>query len=238
MIHGFDASRKSFSMPDSAPQALAVAQSGARQLHLGDTAPDFIARTTMGTIRLSDYRGRWLVLFSHPADFTPVCTSELVSLARAAPRFSALGCALLAVSVDSLYSHLAWVRAIRDHFGVDINFPIIEDPSMVIGRAYGMIAEGADDSGTMRSTFFIDPQGIIRAIICYPATVGRSVDEMLRVVAALQRVDSDDVVTPEGWQPGADVLLPADVHQDAMPDNGKDSVWFHRIAPAAPGTGA
>lgn len=224
-----------FPMSDTAPQASAVAQAGAKQLHLGDTAPDFIARSTLGQISLSDYRGRWLVLFAHPADFTPVCTSEFVSLARAAPRFSALGCALLALSVDSLYSHLAWVRAIREHFDVNINFPIIEDPSMVIGRAYGMIADGAPDSGTVRSTFFIDPAGIIRAMICYPASVGRSVDEMLRVVAALQRVDSDDVLAPEGWQPGQDVLLPPDIDQDA---SDKGGIWFHRFAGAGPGTGA
>jgi peroxiredoxin 2/4 len=238
MILGFDARGKSFSMSDSAPQALPVAQAGAKQLRPGDTAPDFIARSTMGAVSLSDYRGRWLVLIAHPADFTPVCTSEFVSLTRAAPSFAALGCALLAVSVDSLYAHLAWVRDIRDHFGININFPIIEDPSMVIGRAYGMIADGARDSGTMRSSFFIDPAGILRAIICYPSTVGHSVDEMLRLVAALQRVDSAGVVTPEGWQPGMDALMPPDIHQDAMPETDDDGVWFHRIARAARGTGA
>lgn len=200
------------------------------QLHIGDVAPNFEARTTMGQVSVSDYRGRWLVLFSHPADFTPVCTTEFVSLSKAAPRFSALNCALLGISVDSLYSHLAWVRAIRDNFGVTVSFPIVEDPSMVIGQAYGMIAQGADDAGTMRSTFFIDPAGIIRAITCYPATVGRSVDEMLRVVAALQRVDAEDIVTPEGWRPGDDVLLPPEVHQDAMLANDGDDAWFHRVA--------
>lgn len=203
-------------------------------LHIGDAAPDFEARTTMGHVSLSDYRGRWLVLFSHPADFTPVCTSEFVALARAADRFAALGCALLAVSVDSLYSHLAWVRAIRDSFGVTVGFPIVEDPSMVIGRAYGMIAAAAGDAGTMRSTFVIDPAGVIRAITCYPATVGRSVDEMLRVVAALQRVDADDVVTPAGWLPGDDVLLPAEVHQDAILASDDATTWFHRSAAAPP----
>ncbi len=201
-------------------------------LRLGDIAPIFEARTTMGPVSLSDYRGRWLLLFSHPADFTPVCTTEFVALSQAAGRFAALDCALLAVSVDSLYSHLAWVRAIRDSFGVVVSFPIIEDPSMVIGRAYGMIADAAGDSGAMRSSFFIDPTGIIRAIICYPATVGRSVDEMLRVLAALQQVDAEDVVTPEGWQPGDDVLLPPDIHQDAMLASEGPNAWFHRLAPA------
>jgi len=204
-----------------------------RPLHLGDPAPNFVARTTMGQVSLSDYRGRWLLLFSHPADFTPVCTTEFVALSKAADRFAKLDCALLAVSVDSLYSHLAWVRAIRANFGVTVSFPIVEDPSMVVGRAYGMIADAADDAGTMRSTFFIDPAGIIRAITCYPATVGRSVDEILRVIAALQRVDAEDIVTPEGWQPGEAVLLPPEIHQDAMLASEGDATWFHRIARGA-----
>ncbi len=204
-----------------------------RPLHLGDPAPNFAARTTMGQVSLSDFRGRWLLLFSHPADFTPVCTTEFVALSKAADRFAKLDCALLAVSVDSLYSHLAWVRAIRDNFGVTVSFPIVEDPSMVVGRAYGMIADAADDAGTMRSTFFIDPAGIIRAITCYPATVGRSVDEILRVIAALQRVDAEDIVTPEGWQPGEAVLLPPEIHQDAMLASEGDATWFHRIARGA-----
>lgn len=202
------------------------------QLHLGDVAPNFEARTTMGVVRLSDFHGRWLLLCSHPAAFTPVCTTEFVALSKAAERFAALNCALLAISVDSLYSHLAWVRAIRDHFGVVVSFPIVEDPSMVIGRAYGMIADTAADAGTMRSTFFIDPAGIIRAVTCYPATVGRSVDEMLRMIAALQRVDAQHVVTPEGWRPGDALLMPPDVHQDAMLASNAGDAWFHRVVPA------
>jgi peroxiredoxin (alkyl hydroperoxide reductase subunit C) len=216
-------------MPDSVSQP----KTPGAPLHIGDTAPNFEARTTMGHVSLSDYQGRWLVLFSHPADFTPVCTTEFVALSKAADRFAALGCALLAVSVDSLYSHLAWVRAIRENFGVTVSFPIIEDPSMVIGRAYGMIADMAGDAGTMRSTFFIDPAGIIRAITCYPATVGRSVDEILRMVAALQRVDAEDIVTPEGWLPGDAVLMPAEVHQDAMLASRGGDAWFHRTVEAA-----
>lgn len=215
------------------PENIIEPTASRQPLHLGDAAPNFAARTTMGRISLSDYRGRWLVLFSHPADFTPVCTTEFVALSKAADRFAALDCALLAISVDSLYSHLAWVRAIRDSFGVTVGFPIIEDPSMVIGRAYGMIADNARDASTMRSTFFIDPGGIIRAMTCYPATVGRSVDEMLRLVAALQRVDAEDIVTPEGWQPGDPALQPPELHQDAILASKGDSIWFHRIAPGA-----
>lgn len=215
------------------PETVSDRMTQPRPLHLGDPAPNFVARTTMGQVSLSDYRGRWLLLFSHPGDFTPVCTTEFLALSKAADRFAALDCALLAVSVDSLYAHLAWVRAIRDGFGVTVSFPIVEDPSMVIGRAYGMIADAASDASTMRSTFFIDPTGIIRAITCYPATVGRSVDEMLRVIAALQRVDAEDVVTPEGWQPGEDVLLPPEIHQDAMLASEGQQTWFHRLAPNA-----
>ena len=200
-------------------------------LQIGDQAPNFQARTTMGVVNLSDFRGRWLVLFSHPADFTPVCTSEFVALSRASHRFKALDCALLAVSVDSLYSHLGWIKAIRDAFDVTVNFPIVEDPSLIIGRAYGMISEDSPDAATMRSTYFIDPEGIIRAIICYPATIGRSAEEMLRVLAALQRVDADNVVTPEGWHPGDDVLIPPHQDQAALLEEIDDPRWFHRTQP-------
>jgi peroxiredoxin (alkyl hydroperoxide reductase subunit C) len=205
-----------------------------RVLHIGDPAPNFEARTTIGPISLADFRGRWLVLFSHPADFTPVCTSEFVALAKASDRFESLQCALLAVSVDSLYAHLAWVRAIRDGFGVTINFPIVEDTSVIIGRAYGMVAEHAPDAAAMRSTYFIDPAGYIRAMTCYPATVGRSVEEMLRVLAALQAVDGEDAVTPEGWQPGDALLVPPDQDQAALLAGADDPRWFCRIKPPAP----
>ena len=202
--------------------------SPATHLQIGDMASNFQARTTLGPVQLSDFRGKWLILFSHPADFTPVCTSEFVALAKAAEQFAALNCALMAVSVDSLYAHLGWVKAIRDGFGVTVGFPIVEDPSLIIGRAYGMIREGSQDAATMRSTFFIDPQGVIRAISTYPATVGRSVEEMLRLVAALQRVDANHIVTPAGWQPGEDVLLPPPHHQAALLEQMDDSAWFYR----------
>jgi len=205
----------------------------ARTLQIGDTAPNFRARTTMGDIYLSDYRGQWVVVFSHPADFTPVCTSEFVALSRMADQFAALGCKLIAISIDSLYAHLAWIRAIREHFGVEVGFPIVEDPSLVIGRAYGMIAEDAPDAATLRSTFFIDPDGQIRATLCYPATIGRSVDEMLRVLAALQKVDSDNVILPEGWQPGDDVLLPPHQNQAAVLGGDDAGCWFYRTRPDA-----
>jgi len=196
-----------------------------RVLRLGDTAPDFEARTTLGHVRLSDYRGRWLVFFSHPADFTPVCTSEFVGIAKAADSFAACDCALLGLSVDSLYSHLAWVRAIRQTFSVTIPFPIVEDPSLAIGRAYGMIEPQSSDSATVRATYFIDPEGVIRAMTWYPLNVGRSVDEMLRMVAALQRTAGDDVLAPEGWRPGDDLLMAPPQDQHAVLA-GDDEHWF------------
>jgi peroxiredoxin (alkyl hydroperoxide reductase subunit C) len=191
-------------------------------LRIGDTAPDFHARTTMGDISLSQYLGKWLVFFSHPADFTPVCTSEFVALAQAEVRFAALDCALLGLSVDSLFSHIAWMRAIRTAFDVTITFPVIEDPSMAVGRAFGMIDDNARDSAAIRSTYFIDPDGVIRAITTYPHNVGRSVEEMLRMVAALQCAAGDTVLTPEGWQPGDDVLLPPATANA----NDPDADWF------------
>ena len=196
---------------------------------LHDPAPAFRARTTMGERSLADYRGRWLLLFSHPADFTPVCTSEFVAFARAAGDFAALRCDLLALSVDSLFSHLAWVRCIRDHFGVSIPFPIIEDPSMAIVRAYGMIAPRTPDTAMVRGTFVIDPQGIIRAITWYPMTTGRSVAELLRLVAALQTSDAHGVSTPEGWRPGDDVILPPPLTVDpAERQEGDATGWLYR----------
>ena len=198
-----------------------------RPLRMGDIAPDFEARSTLGMMKLSDYRGRWLVFFSHPADFTPVCTSEFVAIAKAADEFGALDCGLLGLSVDSLYSHLAWVRAIHHGFDVTISFPIVEDPSMAIGRAYGMIEADSADSSAVRATYFIDPDGVIRAMTWYPLNVGRSVDEMLRMVAALQRTAGDDVLAPEGWRPGGDLLATAPQDQQAVLASD-DKAWFHR----------
>lgn len=202
---------------------------------LHDPAPDFHARTTMGDRSLSGYRGQWLLLFSHPADFTPVCTSEFVAFARAADRFSALNCALLALSVDSLFSHLAWIRSIRAQFGVVVPFPIIEDPSMAIAQAYGMISPRARDSAMVRAIFVIDPDGIIRAISWYPMTTGRSVAELLRLVSALQMTDTHGVSTPEAWQPGQDVILPSPMNaSDALDASEADGAWYYRTA--SPGT--
>ena len=198
-------------------------------LQIGDVAPVFQARSTKGAVSLTDYRWNWLVLFSHPADFTPVCTSEFVAIAEQQKRFDAMDCALLAISVDSLFAHYGWIKAIRDHIGVEVGFPIIEDPSQVICRAYGMISDRSQDASAMRSSFYIDPNGIIRAITSYPATIGRSVDEMVRIVAALQRVDKGDALTPEGWLPGQSILLPPPVDPASFQASVTDPLWFYRL---------
>ena len=196
-----------------------------RAIRIGELAPDFIARSTKGQVRLSSYRGRWLVFFSHPADFTPVCTTEFAGLAKRQAQFDALDCALLGLSVDSLYAHLAWVRAIEQQFGLPIDFPIIEDPSIVIGHAYGMIDETSTDAMAMRTAFFIDPVGVVRAITSYPHNVGRSADEMLRLVAALKAVEDGKGFAPEGWQPGDALLAPPPDGNSGLQE-GAD--WFCR----------
>ncbi len=194
-----------------------------RMLRIGDKAPDFEARTTQGLMKLSDFRGRWLIFFSHPADFTPVCTTEFIAFASKADIFEKMNCALVGLSVDSLYSHLAWVRVIKEQYGAEINFPIVEDPTMMVGKAFGMIDESAADSTAMRTSYFIDPEGIIRATMCYPHNVGRSVDEMIRILAALQTVADGTVLTPEGWRPGDDLLA---VPPASIADIAGSKDWF------------
>ena len=201
-------------------------------LMIGSPAPRFVTRTTMGERSIDGYRGRWLVLFSHPADFTPVCTSEFVSFSKAYASFQALGCDLLALSVDSLFSHVAWVRSIRERFNITVPFPIAEDPSMAIAEAYGMIHPGAADSSTVRATFVVDPDGIIRALTWYPMSTGRRVDEILRLVTALQVADSAAVSTPEGWMPGDDVIesVPLSIEEsDASSESSNVHDWYYRV---------
>ena len=209
-----------------------VSEWPARMPILGEPAPPFTARTTMGERTLQSYRGRWLVFFSHPADFTPVCTSEFIAMARAYDRFQALDCDLLALSVDSLFSHLAWLNSIRERFAVRVPFPIIEDPSMVIARAYGMLPAGAPSSATVRANFVIDPDGIIRALNWYPMTTGRSVEEILRLVAALRFTDAENVLTPADWRPGEAAIAPTpvtikDVEQQL--EGGGVVDWYYRV---------
>jgi peroxiredoxin (alkyl hydroperoxide reductase subunit C) len=182
----------------------------------GAAAPAFtLVKTDLSEAALADYKGKWLVLFSHPADFTPVCTTEFTAFARHQPEFQKLNCELLGLSIDSYYSHVAWVRNIKEKFGVEINFPIIEDLSMNVARAYGMIHPGAADTSAVRATFIIDPDGVLRAMVYYPMTNGRSIPEFLRLVAALQTSDKNKVATPEGWQPGDKVIVPPPQDVDA-----------------------
>jgi peroxiredoxin (alkyl hydroperoxide reductase subunit C) len=175
---------------------------------LNERAPDFSAKTTFGDKKLSDYEGKWLILFSHPADFTPVCTTEFIGFAKAAETFKSMNCELLGLSIDSLFSHLAWVRNIEEKFGQKITFPIIEDIKMEVASAYGMVHPGAADTQAVRATFFIDPKGILRAMVYYPMSNGRSIDEFVRLLQAMQTSDKNSVATPEGWTPGCDVIVP------------------------------
>lgn len=175
---------------------------------LNERAPEFSAKTTFGDKKLSDYEGKWLILFSHPADFTPVCTTEFIGFAKAAETFKSMNCELLGLSIDSLFSHLAWVRNIEEKFGQKITFPIIEDIKMEVASAYGMVHPGAADTQAVRATFFIDPKGILRAMVYYPMSNGRSIDEFVRLLQAMQTSDKNSVATPEGWTPGCDVIVP------------------------------
>ena len=173
---------------------------------LGDIAPDFQAQTTSGILSLDDFQGKWLVLFSHPMDFTPVCTSEFITFARHYERFKELGTALMGLSIDSLFSHIAWVRSVKERFGVTIPFPIIADLDAKIANLYGMIMPGDISTATSRCLFVIDPNKTIRAIIYYPFTTGRNIEEVLRLVKALQVSDQNGVGTPAGWEPGDSVV--------------------------------
>lgn len=212
----------------SAETDIAVVALSPHPVRIDEPAPPFEARSTHGPVRLSDFRGRWLLFFSHPADFTPVCSSEFVAMQRRLREFEALECALLGLSVDSLYAHLAWVRDIEARFGQRITFPIIEDISMDVARAYGMIHPDSSSTAAVRSTFFIDPGGIVRAMVHYPPSVGRSVDELLRVLAALQAADRG-LATPEGWRPGEKALLPPPSDQSEAEERAArhEGNWYY-----------
>lgn len=186
-----------------------------RTPRIDEPAPEFTARTTHGQRQLKDYRGKWLVLFSHPADFTPVCSTEFMAFAKRYPDFQAINCDLLGLSIDSVHAHIAWMRNIQEKFGIEIPFPIIDDISMTVAHAYGMIHPGASDTSAVCATFVIDDKGILRAMIYYPMKNGRSIDEILRLVKALQTSDANGVATPEGWQPGDKVIVPPPATVDA-----------------------
>ncbi len=174
---------------------------------LGDLPPDFKAKTTEGWLTLSEYgKDSWVILFSHPADFTPVCTTEMSGFAKRKPEFDALNAKLLGLSIDSIFAHLAWVRNVEERTGVRFNFPIIADIKMEVANLYGMVQSGVASTVAVRAVYFIDPKRVIRLILYYPLNVGRNMDEILRALKALQLTDRAPVATPLDWQPGDEVL--------------------------------
>lgn len=190
---------------------------------IGDPAPDFDVETTHGQLKLSDLKGKWVVLFSHPADFTPVCTTEFIGFAERSKDFEARNVQLVGNSVDSVFSHLAWVHAIKEKQGVDINFPIIADLEMTVAKNYGMIHPVSNGTAAVRAVFVIDDKGIIRATVYYPMNVGRNIDEIIRLVDALQLSDKESVSCPANWLPGDDVVVGAPRTQAALDERLKDT---------------
>lgn len=199
---------------------------------IGDKAPAFKAVTTQGEIDFpKQYEGSWVILFSHPADFTPVCTSEFMTFATLEQKFAELNCKLVGLSVDGLYSHIAWLRTIKEKIQykgmkeVEVKFPLIEDITMEVAKKYGMIQPGEAATKAVRAVFFIDPKGVIRAVVYYPLSIGRNFDELIRVVQALKTADAFSVACPADWRPGDDVIVPpagsCGVAKDRM--DGKES---------------
>jgi peroxiredoxin 2/4 len=206
---------------------------------IGDKAPTFKAVSTQGEISFPEqYSGSWVILFSHPADFTPVCTSEFMTFATMEDDFAKVNCKLVGLSIDGLYSHIAWLRTIKEKIeykgmkNVEVKFPLIEDITMEVAKKYGMIQPGESSTKAVRAVFVIDPKGIIRTIIYYPLSLGRNFDELHRVVIALQTADAFSVATPADWRPGDDVIVPpagsCGVAKDRM--DGKEEMkcydWF------------
>jgi peroxiredoxin (alkyl hydroperoxide reductase subunit C) len=182
---------------------------------IGDKAPSFTAVTTQGKINFpKDYEGKWAILFSHPADFTPVCTSEFMTFARMQGEFKELNTELIGLSVDSLYAHIAWLRTIQEKIewngmkNMEVTFPLIEDIKMDVAKKFGMIQPNQSSTQAVRAVFIIDPKGIIRTILYYPLSTGRNFDEIKRIILALQKADKDGVATPADWRPGDDVIVP------------------------------
>lgn len=181
---------------------------------IGDPAPAFKAVTTQGNINFpEDYKGKWVILFSHPADFTPVCTTEFMTFASMIDEFKALNTELVGLSVDSLYSHIAWLRKIQEldwngKKNIEVTFPLIEDIRMEVANKYGMIQPGQSNTQAVRAVFIIDPDSKIRTILYYPLSTGRNFDEIKRIILALQKADKDGVATPADWRPGDDVIVP------------------------------
>lgn len=207
---------------------------------IGEKAPLFKAVTTQGDINFpTDYEGSWVILFSHPADFTPVCTSEFMTFATLEPKFAAANCKLVGLSVDGLYSHIAWLRTIKEKIeykgmkDVEVKFPLIEDITMEVAKKYGMMMPGESNTKAVRAVFFVDPKGIIRAIIYYPLSLGRNFDELYRALIAMQTADAFQIATPADWIPGDEVIIPTagscGVAKERMESGDKDTTcydWF------------
>lgn len=191
---------------------------------IGDVAPQFEAVTTHGDLKLEDYKGSWVLLFSHPADFTPVCTTEFIGFQNISPQLKEMNTELLGLSIDSVHSHIAWVRNIEEKFGTKIEFPVIADLSMDVAKKFGMIMPNESSTEASRAVFVIDDKQIIRAIIYYPLSIGRNMDEMVRLVKALQTADEHDVATPADWQEGDKVIVPPAKTQEGAEErmNNKD----------------
>ncbi|HOX29907.1 MAG TPA: peroxiredoxin [Candidatus Paceibacterota bacterium] len=203
---------------------------------IGDQAPAFRAVTTQGEIDFpKQYEGRWVILFSHPADFTPVCTSEFMTFSAMEKRFNDANCKLIGLSVDGLYSHIAWLRTIKEKIeykgmkGVEVKFPLIEDITMEVAKKYGMIQPGESNTKAVRAVFFIDPKGTIRAMIYYPLSIGRNFDELYRALVAMQTADKFSVALPADWRPGDDVIVPPAGSCGAAKDRmeGKDNLYCY-----------
>jgi peroxiredoxin 2/4 len=188
---------------------------------LGEKAPDFEANTTFGMLKLSDFKGSWVVMFSHPADFTPVCTTEFMAFAKIQPELKKRGVELLGLSVDSITSHIAWARNIEEKTGVKINFPIIADLNKDVSTVFGMVHPGQSKTETVRAVFIIDPNQIVRLILYYPLSTGRNMDEILRVIDALQTADANKCATPANWRPGEMVIVPPPQTQEMAEDRLK-----------------
>jgi peroxiredoxin (alkyl hydroperoxide reductase subunit C) len=182
---------------------------------IGDDAPPFKAKTTMGEITFpDDYKGKWIILFSHPADFTPVCTTEFMTFACMQEEFKKLNAELIGLSIDSIYAHIAWLRTIKEKIefkgmkNVEVNFPVIEDITMEVAKKFGMLQPNASTTQAVRAVFLIDPAAKIRAILYYPLSNGRNVAEIKRLLIAMQKSDKEGIATPANWQPGDDVIIP------------------------------
>ncbi len=220
--------------------AVLSAEDGPRVPLIGESAPAFTAETTQGMINFpEDYKGKWVILFSHPADFTPVCTTEFMTFAKMMPEFEALNTKLVGLSIDSTYSHIAWLRTIkekakyRDMEGMEVTFPVIQDLKMDVSRKYGMLQPAAADTKAVRAVFFIDPNAKIRALIYYPLSNGRNFQEIKRLLVAMQTSDAHKVATPADWQPGDDVIVPppgsCGAAKQRVEEAGKDyycNDWF------------